>query len=403
MKLVVIGGGAGGFFGAISCAYHYPGHQVIILEKTRQLLSKVRISGGGRCNVTHACFEPSLLIKNYPRGSRELLAPFYRFQPKDTMDWFNNRGIGLKIESDGRVFPVTDNSQTIIDCLVKETKNLGIEVLLEQSLKRISKNKHNQFELEFTKGEMIVCDRVLMATGSSSAIYSLLQELGHTIIPLVPSLFTFNLPTSPFLDLAGVSLTSTEVSLPKFSLKQKGPVLFTHWGLSGPAVLKLSSWGARELHTANYETEVILNSLPMYTEHQLREILLQAKKNRGAKQLGSEPPFPLPKQFWKKILDLARCPEETRWAVLSNQHIQALVTYVHSAKFMLKGKTTYKNEFVTCGGVSLSEVNFKTMESRKCPGLYFSGEILDIDGVTGGFNFQNAWTTGWIAGESMGK
>lgn len=402
LDILVVGGGAAGFFGALSCALHFPAHRIKIAEKNRQVLSKVRISGGGRCNVTHACFEPRLLIQNYPRGQNELRGPFSRFQPGDTIEWFEKRGVALKAEEDGRMFPVTDDSETIIRCFLKEAREAGIAIETERGIENVFKENDGRFTVEFVGGERGSYDRLLMATGSSPKIYSLMERLGHTIVPLVPSLFTFTIPLSPFLDLSGVSVPSVEIELPRFRLRQTGPCLFTHWGLSGPAVLKLSAWAARELHAVDYKTEIIVNWVPHLSEAVLIDRLLLLKKEKGSRQLGSDSCFDLPKQLWKKLLLLAGNSEETRWAMLSRGQLQALVSQIRSTKLALDGKITYKQEFVTCGGIALDQVDFKTMESRVCPGLFFAGEILNIDGVTGGFNFQNAWTTGWIAGRSIG-
>lgn len=402
LTVAVVGGGAAGFFGALTCAQHYPQHRVLILEKTRQLLSKVRISGGGRCNVTHACFDPASLIKNYPRGHQELRGPFSRFQPRDTIQWFAQRGVTLKTEEDGRMFPVSDSSETIIACLLQEAKHLHVDICLEHGIQQIIPQSPSGFLLEMTNGQTLACDRVLMATGSSPKLYPLLEQGGHSIVPLVPSLFTFNLPASPFLDLAGISVSPVQVRLPALGFEQTGPLLLTHWGMSGPAVLKLSAWAARALHAVDYQTKVEVNWLPSFKEEELRQLLLAAKQREAPRQMGTEIPVALPKQLWKRLLVLAEIPEEQRWAVLAHKQVQVLLKLLRSTELPLQGKTTYKQEFVTCGGVALEEVNFKSMESKKCPGLYFAGEILNIDGVTGGFNFQNAWTTGWIAGIAMG-
>lgn len=396
---VIVGGGAAGFFGAIACARKNPQDKVLLLEKTRQVLSKVRISGGGRCNVTHACFDPSVLVKNYPRGIRELLGPFNRFQPKDTIEWFEEKGVKLKTEEDGRMFPITDSSETIIHCLQKEAQASGVEVLLEHGIQKITK-QNGKFLVSLLEQEM-ECDTLLMASGSAPKIYPLLEVLGHSIVPLVPSLFTFNIPNSPFLDLSGIAVQAS-VQLPELNFQQTGPLLFTHWGISGPAVLKLSSWAARELHAANYETQVTINWVPHLKENELRSQLLEWKKRQAGRLVSTESPILLPKQLWKRFLALTGLIETLRWADLSHKQLQLLIEQLMATVLLIKGKTTYKQEFVTCGGIALEEVNFKTMESRLCPGLFFAGEILNIDGITGGFNFQNAWTTGWIAGNSMG-
>jgi predicted Rossmann fold flavoprotein len=403
LTLAVVGGGAAGFFAAIACAQHHPEHHVILIEKARQVLSKVRISGGGRCNVTHACFDPTLLVKNYPRGHKELLGPFSRFQPRDTIQWFESRGVELKTEEDGRVFPATDKSESIINCLMNECKRLGVELLLEQGVQAIRQRDYGGFFLELTDGLKMECDRLLVATGSSAKIYPLIQQLGHTIVPLVPSLFTFNIPDSPFLDLAGVSVPSVLAKLPQWNLVQEGALLFTHWGLSGPVILKLSAWGARQLHSSNYQASVVINWIPAKSEEEVRKYLHEKKEELASRHVITEPLFSLPKQLWKKLTSLAGIYVDQRWAGLSHKNMEALLLGLRSTVLNIQGKTTYKQEFVTCGGVALNEVNFKTMESRQCPDLYFAGEILDIDGITGGFNFQNAWATGWIAGRSMGS
>lgn len=397
---VVVGGGAAGFFGALTCAQFHPQDRVILLEKSNQLLSKVRISGGGRCNVTHACFDPALLVHYYPRGSKELRSPFIRFQPKDTIQWFESRGVKLKTEEDGRMFPVTDSSETIIQCLLQEARRLGVQIRTVCGVQQIERSDQG-FVLSLTNGESLIAERLLMATGSAPRVYPLLKNLGHTLVPLVPSLFTFNVPDSPLIDLAGISVSHVHVKIAEINLEQSGPLLLTHWGFSGPAILKLSAWGARELHALDYQATMVINWLPAYSEDQLRQQLNLFKQEQAARQIGSESPLFLPKQLWRRLIELSAIDLEQRWASLSNKHIQALLNQLRASSFAIQGKTTYKQEFVTCGGIPLSEINFKTMESRLCPGLYFAGEILDIDGVTGGFNFQNAWTTGWIAGQSM--
>lgn len=398
---MIAGGGAAGFFGAIACAEHFPQDKVILLEKARQLLSKVRISGGGRCNVTHGCFDPKHLVKNYPRGSKELLGPFTRFQPQDTVEWFESRGVPLKVEEDGRMFPITDSSETIIGCLQQAARKAHVEIRVESGIEQIEKTEQG-FKLSLTQGTTLSCDSLLIATGSTPKMYGQLEQLGHTIIPLVPSLFTFNIPDSPFLELAGVSVPFARVTLPELSQEQSGPLLITHWGFSGPAVLKLSAWAARELHKLDYRTQVKIDWFPEKAEGESHQIFLNCKQSLAAKQMGSEAPLALPKQLWRKLVQLAGIDLEQRWSMLSSKQLTALVKQIHATTCQIQGKTTYKQEFVTCGGISLDEVNFKTMESRRCSGLYFAGEVLNIDGVTGGFNFQNAWTTGWIAGQSMG-
>lgn len=399
--LVIIGGGPAGFFAAITAARLYPNRRVIILEKTRQLLTKVKISGGGRCNVTHACFDPSQLVKFYPRGEKELRGPFSRFQPKDTIRWFESQGVQLKVEEDGRMFPVTDQSETIIHCLQKAAQAAGVQIWTECGVNDVEKSVEG-FNLELSNGSTLHCQKILFATGSNSKTYAILEKLGHKIDPLVPSLFTFNVPSSPLLDLAGIACSKVLVHLPGLGKEQIGPVLLTHWGLSGPAVLKLSAWGARELHACNYNTTAVINWVPDYSEEEVKEFLILSKNKLRLKSMYTEPLFSLPKQLWRRIVELSGVMMDQRWSEMSNKHMHALTGQLRKMDFKIAGKTTYKQEFVTCGGVDLKEVNFKTMESRKCPGIFFAGEVLNIDGITGGFNFQNAWTTGWIAGQSMG-
>ena len=399
---IVIGGGAAGFFGAIACARQNPSGSVFLLEQSNQVLSKVRISGGGRCNVTHACFDPHRLVKFYPRGEKELIGPFHRFQPKDTVEWFESRGVRLKTEADGRMFPETDSSTTIIDCLEREAASAGVKVILSSGVKKIEK-EGEKFLIYTAHPEPLLCDSVLVATGSSVKVLQLIQELGHAIVPPVPSLFTFNIPESPFGELAGVAVSAAEVSLPAIGKKETGPLLITHWGISGPSVLKLSAWSARELHALQYATQIAINWVPDKTKEQLAAKLAEAKQLSPARLIGSEPLLPIPKQLWKMLVQLAIGQVDKRWSYASTADLQALTRQFSHTALQMQGKTTYKQEFVTAGGVLLEEVNFKTMESKICPQLFFAGEILNIDGITGGFNFLNAWTTSWIAGSSMGS
>jgi predicted Rossmann fold flavoprotein len=387
LVIVVIGGGAAGYFGAIACAQANPDNKIILLEKNRQVLAKVKISGGGRCNVTHACFDPALLVQNYPRGNKALRGPFSRFQPKDTIQWFESRGVQLKTESDGRMFPTTDTSETIIHCLTQEAKKSGVEVRVEKNVKHIERMPFG-FNIDLDS-DKLTCDRILMATGSNPKIYEILKMFGHQIIPLVPSLFTFNIPNSPLLSLSGISIAKTHLSLMNTSLEQTGPLLITHWGFSGPAILKLSAWGARILHDLNYKADLKINWLPDLSSEILKQTLLNT------------PFVQVPRNLWKALTQAAKLPVDLRWATFSNTQLNQIVNILHSNIYKIDGKSTYKEEFVTCGGVDLNEVNFKTMESRICPHLYFAGEVLDIDGITGGFNFQNTWTTAWIAGQAM--
>jgi hypothetical protein len=402
----VIGGGAAGFFGAITCAEANPHAQVTLLEAGHQPLSKVRISGGGRCNVTHACFEPAELVPYYPRGGKALRGAFTRFQAKDTVAWFESRGVKLKTEADGRMFPVTDDSGTIVDCLIDAAEASGVRILTATPVVSVSRvfSPESSFEIGLKSGEILKCDRLLLATGSNPQGYRWAKDLGHTIEPAVPSLFTFNIADPRLQDLAGVSVESARIrlSIPgKASLEQTGPLLITHWGLSGPAILKLSAWGARVLHECRYQAPLLINWLPQYNSESLRKMLLAVKSQLPQRAISSNCPVPLPRRIWQRLVAAVGIGAEDRWAGLSNKTLNQLIQELTQGQYLIKGKGVFKEEFVTCGGVSLKEVNFKTMESRCCPKLYFAGEILDIDGVTGGFNFQSAWTTAWISGNAM--
>lgn len=396
---IAVGGGAAGFFGALAAKAKEPQAGVLILEKSTALLSKVRISGGGRCNVTHACFDPVILAKHYPRGNKALIGPFTRFQPRDTMEWFQSRGVDLKIETDGRVFPVSDNSQSIIDCLLTEAGRLGVEIRLKQSLTELKKEE-DSFKLYLEGGGVLSCDKLLLATGSHPNGHAFARSFGHTIQPPIPSLFTFNVPTSPLKDLAGIAIQNGVVEIPEASLTQKGPILITHWGFSGPAVLKLSAWGARTFHENKYKLSMRINWVPSYTTEPCLDHLKKLRAESPSQTIMSANPFNLPKNLWKRFLVLTSIEGDVRLSEISNNSLAMLSQKLTADIYDIDGKTTYKEEFVTCGGVSLNEINFKTMESRLCPGLHFAGEILDIDGITGGFNFQNAWTTGWLAGNA---
>ena len=376
MKIIILGGGAAGFFAAIRAKKVHPSAQVILYEKTAKLLSKVRISGGGRCNVTHALFDPKKLILHYPRGSIELLGPFHRFQPLNTVEWFSKRGVPLKKEKDGRMFPVTNSSETIINCLLGEAKKLGVEIQLRAKLDIMQTNY----------------DRFILATGSSKEGWEIAKSFGHTIQEPVPSLFTFNVPDSPLKELAGTSCENVKVRIEKTKFSQEGPLLITHWGFSGPAILKLSAFAARYLAEKNYETTFIIDWVPALTEEKLFS-LFSSDPKKHLQNVRT----PLPKRLWSYF-----CQGLNEQAgKISKTLVKKLCHKLKNDRYTLKGKTTNKEEFVTCGGVTLSEVNFKTMESKIHPNVFFCGEVLDIDGITGGFNFQNAWTTGWIAGSSV--
>jgi predicted Rossmann fold flavoprotein len=403
MRVVVIGGGAAGFFGAIACAEAHPHAKVTLLEASQQVLAKVRISGGGRCNVTHACFEPSLLIQNYPRGSKALRGPLSRFQPKDTVAWFDLRGVRLKTESDGRMFPVTDDSATIVDCLMHSARGAGVEVLTGVAVTTLEPSD-DRWMIQLKSGKSIGCDRILLATGSHPLGYHLAANVGHELVPPVPSLFTFKITDPRLLDLAGISVPQAQVKLiieGHKPLEQRGPLLITHWGMSGPAVLKLSAWGARMLHESQYRGTLQVNWLPLLSTDELRESLLGAKVEFAKRVIANHCPVVLPQRLWQRFVSAIGIASEVRWADLSKKALNQLLQELQQGQFGIQGKGVFKEEFVTCGGINLKDVNFKTMESQRCPGLYFAGEILDIDGVTGGFNFQNAWTTGWIAGQAI--
>ncbi|MDE3055754.1 MAG: NAD(P)/FAD-dependent oxidoreductase [Verrucomicrobiota bacterium] len=394
---IIIGGGAAGIFTAIRCKELDPTSEVILLEKSNQLLSKVRISGGGRCNVTHACFEPSLLAKNYPRGAKELIGPFHTFQPKDTVSWFQERGVSLKAESDGRMFPMTDSSETIIDCLMQAASTAGVEIHKKKNPLSIQK-KEGQFFIQLGNEEL-VADQLVLATGSSSSGYLFAKSLGHPIVEPVPSLFTLNVPTSPLLDLSGISIPDAILTLKTSNFRQRGPLLLTHWGFSGPAVLKLSAWAARKIHELDYRDTLLINWTASSNAETLYQTLLQQKASSPLQTL---PPL-LPHKLLHRLCEALCIDPAIPLAKLPNKTLLQLACKLHADPYAVEEKTTYKQEFVTAGGVDLKSVDFKTMQSRITPGLFFAGEILNIDGVTGGFNFQNAWTTGWLAGTAMGK
>jgi predicted Rossmann fold flavoprotein len=395
-RVVIIGGGAAGIFAAAICSEMMPGVEVIVLEKTKQLLSKVRISGGGRCNVTHAQFDLKKLVSNYPRGNKELLGPFHRFQPQDTITWFKRRGVELKTEEDGRIFPVTDSSETIIHCLLTAAKKGDVDIRCEHAVRSIEKNG-DRFTLNLEKTAPLECDYLILASGSNLHGHQLAISLGHSIVPPVPSLFTFNVPSSPLNDLTGISVEDVEISLKGTPFKQRGSLLITHWGFSGPAALKLSAWAARDLHACNYCTEIGINWIPSFKKEQALELLSQIKQQKPKKAFDHENPFPLSMNLWKRLLTLSHIPLGTPMGHLAKKDLVSLTNRLTHSSFAQEGKTTYKQEFVTCGGISLKEVDFRTLESRLVKNLFFAGEVLDIDGVTGGFNFQNAWTTAYLA------
>ncbi|MEL7084013.1 MAG: NAD(P)/FAD-dependent oxidoreductase [Cyanobacteria bacterium J06597_1] len=402
MRVAVIGGGAAGFFGAIAAASSNT--EVTIFEAGRQVLSKVRISGGGRCNVTHACFEPSQLIQNYPRGGKALRGPLTRFQPRDTVSWYRQRGVKLKTESDGRMFPVTDDSETIVDCLTQTARKAGVRIRTGTPVVGVDLQKTVGFAINLKSGESVPCDRLLLASGSSPQGYRMAKRLGHSIVPPVPSLFTFTIRDPRLEGLAGVSVPDVSLKLTtpdKTKLDQSGPLLVTHWGLSGPAVLKLSAWGARSLYDSRYSATLSINWIPHLKEDSVRQTLATLRETSAKRTITTRPEFQLPKRLWQSLVTAAEIPPTQRWADLSKKALNKLLQELVRGQFQIVAKGQFKDEFVTCGGVELKQVNFKTMESRCCEGLHFAGEVLDIDGVTGGFNFQSAWTTSWIAGTAI--
>lgn len=401
-KIVIIGGGAAGFFAAIRNKELYPDNEVVILEKNNKLLSKVKISGGGRCNVTHACFNPQELVKFYPRGAKELLSPFHQFNPTQTVEWFEARGVKLKVESDNRMFPESNDSQTIVDCLLQSAQRAGVQIRLNQNVKNILAFSENQWKIETTT-HTFVADKIFVAAGSSPSMWNLLEKLGHKIISPLPSLFTFNIEDERVQDLAGVSVEKVVASVEGTKLKEEGAFLITHWGVSAPVILRLSAWGARILAEKKYEFHLIINFLATQNAEQAKAELQLQKADFPKRQISAHTFFQLPMRLWKKLVAAAQIPETLIWADISKKQLQNLAEQLTQARFQVKGKSTFKEEFVTCGGVSRKEIDFKTMESKMAKGIFFGGEIIDIDAITGGFNFQAAWTCAWIAGGNMGN
>ena len=396
--IIIVGGGAAGFFTAINIVEKNPKIKVAILERGKEVLSKVRISGGGRCNVTHACFEPNELVKFYPRGEKELRGPFHKFCSGDTMEWFSNHGVELKIEDDGRIFPVSNSSQTIIDCFIQATQKLGITVLTGKSVQSIFK-KDNFWKIE-TQSENYLAEKLILATGSNPKIWEMLQTFGHAIVNPVPSLFTFNIKDPRIKELPGVS-AEVSIKVKDTKLTSTGPLLITHWGMSGPAILKLSAWGARILFEKSYQFTIFVNWLNDIETDQCEKILKDLKQEHAKKAVSKKSPFEFPNRLWESLVLASGILEETKWSDLTKVQLQNLANQLTNASFQVNGKSTFKEEFVTSGGIDLKEINFKTMESKIHENLYFSGEIVDIDAVTGGFNFQNAWTSGFILANSL--
>ncbi|GGG96740.1 flavoprotein [Polaribacter pacificus] len=400
-KIIIIGGGAAGFFTAINAKEQNPDLDITILEKGNEVLQKVKISGGGRCNVTHACFEPKELVKFYPRGEKELLGPFHTFMTGDTFEWFDNHGVPLKIEEDNRVFPEANTSQAIIDCFENAVATLGIKVLKNHGVTAIAK-ENDQWSVQ-TKNQKFTADQLVIAAGSSPKAWGLASDLGHSIIDPVPSLFTFNIKDKRIIDLLGISVPNATMNIVGTNLESSGPLLITHWGMSGPAVLKLSAFGARILAAKNYQYNVSVNWLSRPTD-KIVNVLLNLKKKQPKKQVFLKSPFTeIPRRLWERFVAAADISEELKWADLSNSHIDKLANQLTKGIFNANGKSTFKEEFVTAGGVDLKEINFKRFESRVHPNLFFIGEMLNIDAVTGGFNFQNAWTGGYIVANAIAQ
>lgn len=402
-NILLVGAGAAGYFAALRAAEVNPNSKITIIEAGSRPLQKVEISGGGRCNVTQGCFEISELLKAYPRGSKELRGAFSRFQAKDTVEWFEERGIKLKKEADGRVFPVTDKSKTIINCFENERKKHKIELLLNTKLKSLKKEKKLIAELRFNdESRHEEFDTVLLATGGSKSGYEIAKDIGHEIEPLAPSLFTFEVNDKRLENLSGVSVTSTKLrlSLPDgTTFKDSGPLLITHWGFSGPAVIRLSAWAARELLKSDYNAELIID----WGGKTLKDEIEKARKELPKKLVKKSNLLPLPKRLWENLCEASGISDKVKFSELSRKMQNSLEKEIYAGSYKITGKGVFKEEFVTCGGVRLKEVDFRTMESKLVSGLYFAGEILDIDGITGGYNFQSAWTTGFIAGSAIGK
>jgi predicted Rossmann fold flavoprotein len=408
--LVVIGGGAAGFFCAVNAARLMPGLRVTVVEKSDKLLSKVKVSGGGRCNVTHACFDIAEMSRRYPRGGNFVKKTFHQFFTTDTINWFEERGVKLKAETDGRMFPVTDSSQTIIDCLLKEAGKYGVEIRMKSEVRSLKYDNDGRFSLELSDLGLLTSDFVCIASGGypKSSMFDWLKSSGHTIEEPVPSLFTFNLPAGqaglprhPITQLMGVSIENAKIKITGTKLEQTGPLLITHWGLSGPAVLKLSAWAARELKEKNWEFGITINWLPHFTERTMKEKLQLIRTTNAPQKIIGKNSAGMPNRLWEYLCVQSGVTHEMRWADMPAAVQNKLVKHICSYEFAVKGKTTFKEEFVTAGGIKLNEVDANTMMSKKMPNLFFAGEVLDVDGITGGYNFQHAWTSGWVAAKSI--
>lgn len=402
-KIAVIGGGAAGFFAALSVKEHFPEYQVSIYEKSTKVLSKVKISGGGRCNVTNACFDNRSLAKYYPRGGNHLKKAFEQFNAQSTFDWFQKRNVPLVVLEENCVFPKSNNSQTIIDCFINEAIDKKIDIIIQTGIISIDKKEDNSFLLNSTSGEY-AADKVIITTGGQPKKSGLnwIENLGHKIIDPLPSLFTFNMPSNPVCEFMGNVVEGTTVRVEGTKLTAQGPLLVTHWGMSGPAILKLSAWGARILAEKEYKFAILVNWLNDYKDEQLRSEIDRIIASHGLKMIGNWNPFPMTNRLWNFLIEKSGLNPEYRWNEIGKKGINKIVNTLLNDRYAVSGKTTFKEEFVTAGGISLDQVNFKTMESKVVSGLFFAGEILDVDGVTGGFNFQAAWTTGWIAGKNVG-
>ncbi|QLG47262.1 BaiN/RdsA family NAD(P)/FAD-dependent oxidoreductase [Costertonia aggregata] len=418
--VIVIGGGAAGFYTAIHIAEARPDLKIAILERGKEVLGKVKVSGGGRCNVTHAEFDPNELVKNYPRGEKELLGPFHSYASGDTVAFFEKKGIPLKIEEDGRMFPVSNSSQTIIDCFLNETERLGVQILRHSTVTQIEKLKDNSWRVTSIKGEYLA-KKIVIATGSNPKIWKLIKKLGHTLEPAVPSLFTFNIKDKRINGIPGLSTNATvdvlerQLFNPKITIKLKsqkekppvltseGPLLITHWGMSGPAILKLSAWGAKTLHEMAYKFKIRVNWLPDYNSGAVLSFLMEIKAVEAKKTILRTKAFDIPRRLWTNLVRASHIPKDLKWADCAKVQLENLAGQLTACEFQVDGKSTFKEEFVTAGGVNLKEINFKTFESKKHEGLYFAGEVINIDAITGGFNFQNAWTGGYMVAKAITK
>ena len=395
-KVIIIGGGASGFFTAANIDTKL--YDVTILEQNSDVLQKVKISGGGRCNVSHACFDPRELVQFYPRGHKELLSVFTKFQPGDTMNWYEEHGVALKIEDDNRIFPESNSSQSIIDCLVNECRKRNVKILTKQTVTEILPQE-NGYKIH-TTAQNYFADYVVFSTGSSPKAFKMLEKLGHQIVAPVPSLFTFNIKNEILKDLMGTSFQYVDIEIPKLNLEESGSLLITHWGMSGPAVLKLSAWGARELAALKYQFEIIINFIGTASEDAL-EIFKKFKENEPKKSIGQSKIFDITNRFWQRILFVSGIDTTKQLANTNNKEMQKIIENLCCCRMNVTGKSTFKEEFVTAGGVDLKEMDFKTMKSKKLPNFYISGEVLNIDAVTGGFNFQACWSEGWLIAQDL--